>query len=158
MPSLPPNRAIPSTQPHQPIYRATPFPLPNRAISSTQPHQPIYRSPPLHLPTPPSHLPSHTSSSTELCFHPLTFAPFLRRDTIASAHLRPSFSALVPSLPCTNAPTVAYLRTLFYRGSGAVVRWGRSGAPIQSNHCSHTVRAVVWRYRGKVYRVSEKSL
>ena len=136
MPSLPPNRAILSTQPRHSLYPTAPFPLPNPTIPSN-----------------------------ELRFHPLTFAPFLRRDTIVSAHLRKSFSALVPSLLCTNAPTVAYLRTLFYRGSGAVVRWGRSGAPIQSNHCSHTVRAVVGgigeksiEYPRKVYRVSEKSL
>ena len=52
-----------------------------------------------------------------------------------------------------NAPS----HSLLPRG-GAVVRWDRSGSPIQSNRCSHIVRAFVRRYRGKVYRVSEKSL
>ena len=153
-----PNPTIPSTQPRHSLYPTAPTHLPIPTNPSTDPHHSIYRSPPLHLPTPPSHLPSHTSSSTELCFHPLTFAPFLRRDTIASAHLRPSFSALVPSLLCTNAPTVAHHRALSYQGGGVVVRWERSVCPIQTSRCSDAIRGDVRRYRGKVYRVSEKSL
>ena len=143
MPSLPPNRAvsstpphIPSTDPHHSLYPTSPFPLPNRATPTTHP----------------------TIPSIELRFHPLTFAPFLQRDTIASAHLRPSFSALIPSLLCTNTPTVAHHRALSYQGGGAVVRWGRSGCPIQTDRCSHAVRGDVRRHHKKVYRVSEKSL
>ena len=167
MPSLLPNRAISSTQPRHslyptphPIYRSppfhlpnptAPFPLPNRANPSTEPHHSLY-------PTAPFHQQSPTSSSTKLCFHPLTFAPFLRRDTIASAHLRPSFSALVPSLLCTNAPTVAHHRALSYQGGGVVVRWERSVCPIQTSRCSDAIRGDVRRYQKKVYRVSEKSL
>ena len=40
----------------------------------------------------------------------------------------------------------------------SAVRWGRSGSPIRSNRWFQNVRAVVRRYRRKVYRVFPENL
>ena len=40
----------------------------------------------------------------------------------------------------TFACQPTYVRTLFYRGSGQAVLWGRSVSPILINRCSHAVR------------------
>ena len=125
--------------------------LPPPTISSTQPHHPFYGTSPFPLP-------NATIPFIRLRFHSLTPAPFLRRDTIVSAHLRPSFSALVPSLLCTNAPTVAHLCTIFYRGNGAVLQCDQIVTPMLSERLYGGIREKSIEFIQKVYRVYSESL
>ena len=128
----------------------------NRPISSTEPRtsstEPLHF---LHRATHILHEPPHFLHRTALFIYETTQSspasdPFLRRSHHTLTHIAPTTRI--------HHPKYTHFCALSYQGGGAVVRWERSGSPIQTDRCSHAVRAFVRRHRKKVYKVSEESL
>ena len=109
------------------------------------------------------HEPPHSSTKSPPVLSCFCHVPIKRTHrhyapSPALNHTYPLSEHTYPLTPLHNPSTSVLVRALFYRGGGAVVRWGQSGAPILTNRCFDAVRGNVRRYQGKVYRVSEKSL